>query len=246
MKVYDYLLNEKEEMPKWLKTFNKGDKIDAEKAIYDSRLVFYPGSYVDGQGVRTFNKCQYSHVFLYVDYLPSKNETYKSLTQDGAFKGYKLLDIQEIREKDFHIGSWAPHVHPTDEEMEFQKRFAKNKPYCFAAIYERKDEYGEDFGSKRFCLIYLYADGIATYDALFANKHHAPTAFILQEHGFGGNYNRFGKGGYLHQIAVMTNTFPKYIMCVDDYPMWDGYHRIDGLEPEIGGMHRNLRYLYKQ
>ena len=46
----------------------------------------------------------------------------------------------------------------------------------------------------------------ATYYQLFVREYSkAPWQFCLQDHGFGGNYNRFGKGGILDAIIRKNN-----------------------------------------
>ena len=62
---------------------------------------------------------------------------------------------------------------------------------------ERKPEYDEAHGPKRLAIIFLFADGIASYDALFCQSRNKcePFGVLLQDHGFGGNYDKFGMGG---------------------------------------------------
>ena len=90
----------------------------------------------------------------------------------------------------------------------------------------------------------MFADDIASYDALFANKDFKISVALIQDHGFGGNYDRFGKGVLMEKITKQTNTYPEYI-CVCKGNEWKGYELFEGLEPEIGGMWSSHRYLYK-
>jgi len=243
MNVKDYLIDKKENVPEWLNNYKLGDKLDFNEILYKHRLVYYPGAYIDGQGVRTFNQCHYAHTFLYVDYGPSKEETREHLCENEAFKGYKLLDLREVSAKDLGGTHFVPHFTPNQEQISWVKGWAKHAPYCYLAIYERLPEYSDEHGASRFALLYLYADGIATYDALFANHNKAPEVIIIEDHGFGGNYDMFGNDGALRKIAKATNTFPHYMMVMHELN-WEEYNIVSGLNPEIGGMHRSVRFLY--
>ena len=66
---------------------------------------------------------------------------------------------------------------------------------------------------------------------------------ILQDHGFGGNYDRFGRGGILNKIADTTNCYPLYMMVADNTAPWDNYEKIPNLEHAYSG---HLRWLYKR
>jgi hypothetical protein len=69
---------------------------------------------------------------------------------------------------------------------------------------------------------------------------------VLQDHGFGGNYNRFGGGGILERIASRTNCFPPFLLIAEDTIPWTGYVRVPDVEGSVGGMHRTIRFLYQR
>ncbi len=240
--VSEYLKNDKEEMPKWLKEYNKESILNFNE-ILSHRIVYYPGAYTDGQPIRTFNKARYAHTFMYVDYMVEKEDTIKELSIKDAFKGYELYDIRDVDDKQLTPKGWSPSINlPL---IDYGRTTFKAKPYCVIAIFNRKSTFGDEHGNERFALIYLAADGIATYDAIFANYNRAPAVILLQDHGLGGNYDRFGKGGLMEKIAIATNTFPKYIMCeIQKNTAWHSYELVKDVMCEIGGMHKNRRYLW--
>ena len=82
---------------------------------------------------------------------------------------------------------------------------------------------------ERFALLYLCADGIATYDALFGNKNMKLDFLVLQDHGFGCNYDKFGEGGLMDLIAKKTKVKPERILCAENTKLWDGYAEIQGV-----------------
>ena len=244
MYVRDYLANDKETIPQWLKNYKIGDKLDFDE-IFSHRVVYYPGAGVDGQGVRTFNRAGYAHTFLYADYGVTKEDLILELKVKGCFKGYDLYDIREISKNELMPRPWIQHVTPEDlQNISVNNQdYGKNTPYCLLVIFDRQKEYGDEYGTERFALIYLYADGIATYDALFVNSKRSPAVLICQDHGFGGNYDRFSKGGLLEKIARENSAFPKYMMAERD-TQWQNYEEIADVMFEIGGMWKNKRRLF--
>ena len=239
MKVKDFFNDQKEEMPQWLKEYRRGDKLNFDE-IFKHRVVFYPGSYKDGQPIKTFNKAHYAHTYLYVDYMLKEDDLIMTLRQNECFAGYELFDCRNVTQEMLLPSGWKPHCPPMPIDYHSQEQV----PYCLLAIFERIGN-SEEHGAERFAVIFLFADGIATYDALFVNCHRTPAVILIQDHGFGGNYTRFGKGGLLEKLANDYHKLPPYIMCEKENE-WAGYKLVPGLEPEIGGMHSNRRYLYEK
>ena len=68
-------------------------------------------------------------------------------------------------------------------------------------ILQRESGLNDAHGPSRLAILFLGADAIATYDALFCQGDgtRSPYVVVLQDHGFGGNYDSFGEGGTLEQ-----------------------------------------------
>lgn len=233
MRVKDFLTNKIESIPKWLEDYKPGSKLNIN-LIKNSRLVYYPGSGYDGQAIRTFNEARYSHVFLYVDYGVDENNLIKILKEENAIKGYHLIGLHYYDEKKLVNNTNLNNIYFVNKE---------NRPYCLVTIFERNEEYDESHGSKRFVLIYLFADAIEAYKSLFIEKKFPISTLVIQDHGFGGNYDKFGRDGLMESYAKKFNVYPEYI-CVEKENEWHGYELIENLQPEIGGMWANHRYLY--
>ena len=243
MRVYEYLADQKEEMPQWLREYEPGQRVDFTKVL-SSRVVYYPGSGDDGQGIRTFNEAEYAHVFFHADYGITKADAREMLSRENALRGYRLLDLQEIKESALTPRGWRPHVRPRRASFhDDMPALIDEKPYCLFAVYEKKEE-ADVRGAQRFAVIQLFGDGIASYDALFANRNARIDVLILQDHGFGGNYDRFGRGGLMDEVARKSGVYPKYICCEHEQNVWDGYALVEGVEPEVGGVHGNERKLF--
>ena len=228
-------------MPQWLAEYDGSVDLTA---IKNTRCVYYPGAGFDGQPIHTFNAAHTAHLYTYVDYGVSKQEVESKLT---SFKGYKVIGKHDIALEKL-APAWRPHIRMTKELVEESRRWAKVSPYCFMAVFERKEEFTSDHGAERFAVIFIGGDGIATYDALFANKNMVkPLAVVLQDHGFGGNYAlSFGRGSIMEEIAKNSGVYPELLLvgtnCTE---AWDGYPPANS-PGVLGGMYHEPRQLFCQ
>ena len=109
-------------------------------------------------------------------------------------------------------------------------------------------DYDEAHGPKRIAILFLFADGIATYDALFCQSRNktAPFAVLLQDHGFGGNYDKFGRGGLMDKIARHAQIKPNYLLVGENTEPWLEYSKLENVLDDLGGMHNMPRSLFKK
>jgi len=246
MELNHYLQQHREPCPEWLQNFKKGAKFNRQQ-FFGSRVVYYPGSGSDGHAVKLFGSTHSAHCFIYVDYLVKQSRIKAELKgahdgYDGACQGYHPLARLQLSETDLIPTGWVQHVHGL-ERTRFSDDF---KPYAFLEILERDDNYGDDHGAHRLAILFLGADGIASYDALFCQKNGVPPPFavLIQEHGFGGNYDKFGQGGLLERIAATCNVYPQLQLVAEDSAAWHDFKPIANLKGSVGGMHGNNRFLH--
>ena len=242
--IEEFLSDQKETTPEWLKKYQPGNNLPFEELMSSGRNLYYPGSGYDGQPIKTFNKAHFAHKFFYVDYGIDKEKIVEEFSKDNALKGYKNIGVIEYQEQDLTPNGWKPHYRPTEEELKDMEVFSgelKN-PYCLVFIFERAEEYSFEHGADRIAVICIRGDGIATYDALFTNYNRKPNMLVLQDHGFGGNYNCFGRGGALEKVAIATECFPEYILCADNTHIWNDYSKVKNTS-HVGVMH--LRWLFR-
>jgi hypothetical protein len=234
----------REEIPAWLRNYVPGDKV-AFKDAMAGHVVYYPGSGNDGEPVRIFNQSHSAHVFLYVDYGVSEQRLDEQLHSE-PFAGYHSLGSVNYRQKDI-ASSFTQHVQPTREQLEFMKHFIEGEPFCRMVVLERDRDRGEDFGAERFAVIFLLADGIATYDALFCNKFYPPPfVVLLHDYGMGGDYASFGRDGLMEKCAVRTGIFPQLLLVASNTEAWLGYHKIEGLPHAVAGRAHDHHYLFQR
>ena len=236
MTTKEYLEQYREDVPEWLREFHPG-KSRPLADFLKSRIVYYPGSGIDGDPVEVFGASHSAHCFVYADYWLSKDELTKELHTHG-FRGYNILDEVSFSENEVMSAiPWRKHFLSEEELRAAAKGTAEMRetshpsPYAMLVILERKSSFDDDHGPERLAILFLGADGIATYEAIFANGN-APQffGFLLQDHGFGGNYDRFGRGGLLEKIMNASKVYPHFILTADDSP-YEGYARVEWTEP---------------
>ena len=246
--IAQYLNNYKEEMPQWLKDYQPGQRV-AFSDFINSRCLYYPGSGYDGQPVMTFNQSHCVHCYVYVDYGFEKcilngqlNDRYHS------FKGYHSIGRVEYSESDLMPKHFVPTLLPGYTPRRDPMTFVHGRPFCFLEIMERDEQYDDSHGAKRFAVLFLFADGIATYQAFFTPKGlgKTPYVLILQDHGFGGNYDLFGKGGLMERIAEDGSGHPEWALVADNTRVWEGYDEIADLEPVDLGGRTHVRKLFRK
>ena len=101
----------------------------------------------------------------------------------------------------------------------------RREAYSFLQILERKPEYDEEHGPKRLAILFLFADGIATYDALFcqAGKKLEPFALLLQD-----------------------KIIPTYLLVDYKTRPWRDYTKLEDVAGDHGGIHDMAQYLHKR
>ena len=242
----DYLSQLMEEIPQWLADYRPGDRVSFSDFM-SGRVGYYPGSGLDGHLVKVGGMSHSVHCFLYVDYLETREHIVRELAVKG-FRGYHSIGRIDFSEEDMY-----PHGHhQLDMDIDLSGRISSMipgaKPYCFMEILERNADKNDSWGAERLAVTFLFADGIMTYYDLFSREYgKAPWILLLQDHGFGGNWDRFGHGGAMEKIALETDTLPQILLCADNTHPWCGYRLMNrDVEASIGGMYGNHRYICRK
>ena len=243
----DYLRNYREEEPAWIGKYLHGEQITF-KDIMSSRVAYYPGSGYDGMLMKVGNMSHSVHSFLYVDYLLKRKDLENHLAQRNSIRGYHAIGKIEWTEKDLMPNGQYPFTITKKPRCCSPNTFVdpNEKPYCFSLILERDEDQDESRGAEHFVVTFLYADGIATYYQLFVREYaKAPWIFLLQDHGFGCNYDRFGRGGILDSIIAESGICPTFVLCGENTRIWKGYTKTKGVLPINDGIHHR-RDLYSR
>ena len=241
-----------EATPAWLKSYSKGQALPLAEFMH-SRIVYYPGSAWDWHPIEVFGGSCSAHCFIYADYMQPADRVIGHLQGEDGIEGYHILDSIQIPEAELlRVTPWNRHF-LTPEEL---KRAAEGSrmmrdsgdcgitcekvppPYAWLVVLERDPDRSE--GSERLAVLFLGADGHATFEAIFANGNALDLfGFLLQEHGWGGNYDRWGRDGLCEKIMQRSNVFPKVILSGCEEWLYDGYERVNGLA-QSGSRNRDL------
>jgi len=239
-----------EPVPDWLAQWMARDRFPRD-AFFSSRVVIYPGGGGDGHAFKVFGGSHAAHCFIHPDYGVSRETVLSWLAPESPEKlrGYRALGHVDLTMEDLIPDGWHPPDFLSAEEM---RRFAEGEhrehqrlggvtPYAMFVVFDRESNLDDQHGPTRLAALFLAANAQFTYHALFCQRGSlAPFGMVLQDHGFGGNYDRFGEGGLLHRFAMQAGSFPRFIL---GEQAWPGYEQLTH-EPSIGGMHSNRRHLF--
>lgn len=231
------------DLPVWLRDWSRRRQVNVENFLA-SRVVFYPGSGTDGQPVEFFGSRHAAHCYVFADYGIARDHVLQELGEAGhPFAGYQSVGRIDLAEHDLTPDGWVPHIQPQDAP---RRPYCPGDPYGFIEILERRLGFDDAHGPKRLAILFLCADGVAAYDALFCqSRAQAPLAIVLEDNGYGGNWTRFGGGGSLEQLASTTRQFPEYLLVAENTSAWSGYSVVEGVAASRGGMHRRERRLWR-
>lgn len=248
LEMKEYLSKFREPVPEWLRTYKSGDNVSFAEFM-SGRVGYYPGSGYDGNLISICNRAHCVHSFLYVDYGLSRAELSEHLGEKDCFTGYHSIGRVEWVEREMTPNG----CYPIDLGLRRAGTFVLKGEtlYCFMEIFERDADRGDDWGAERFAVTFLFADGIATYKQLFVREYEkAPWVFLLQDHGFGCNYDRFGKRtgnrGILDRIILSSGCRPYFVICDKPDNVWSGYAQVEGVNPVVrrAWFGKQLRYLF--
>ncbi len=243
--LVDILRVEPEQMPEWLSdgppfSFNR-------EHFFSNRTLYYPGSGTDGQPVSLGSRSHAIHTFVYVDYLKSREQIIEALHGPHSFAGYIVEHSEDVKEEDLRPRGWQQHATPRNSKVD--EDFI---PFALMVILKRKEDRNENYGPERLAILFVGGDGFATYDALYCQYDGTPAPYlvVLLDHGFGANYDRFGRDNddnprLLEQIAMRKNVFPRWLLVGEPTNPWGDYEFIES-NPEYGGMGNTERYLYRR
>ena len=233
--IVDVLTDDREPLPGWLANdqppqFNRDN-------FFGSRTVYYPGSGTDRHPVKLCNRSDAAHTFIYVDH-EVEWDTLEQWLHDQrlGFLGYEVVHQEELSEDALRLGGWTQ-LDPF--------RQGSATPFARFVVLDRQHGRGDDHGPERFAILFIGGDGYASYDALYCQGDETPPPFlvVIQDHGFAGNYDRFGRDGRLECIARRSGVLPEYLLVGKSSKEWRGF--VDtGAHPKRGGMHCTARRLF--
>ena len=193
--------------PKWLRNLSTESIMDGRFPLREvlRSSLYYPSSGFDGDPVRYLAGNILS--FIYVDYGYGEDEFMGAL-RDQGFRGYDLLAARSVTEKELVPRGWRPRS-PTgaDGDPNSAYRSGRIEPFCIWSVFQRSEDARAGHGPYRFSLLYLCADGVAGFQALYVANSAVPkaVAIIQPGYGFGGNYTDFTNPERIFARSVLGN-----------------------------------------
>jgi len=194
--------------PQWLQELSAKrmlkDPFPLQEVLTDS--LYYPSSGFDGDPVKYLTGNVYS--FIYVDYGKDYRELEESVQTPG-FKGYELIASRSITQSELTPNGWTP-VPPIASDGDPHKhRDWIKEPFCSWRVFQRSAGVPELHGPPRFSLLFLCADGVTAFQALYLSNSAAPraVAIIQPGHGFGRNWTNFEDQEQVFARTVLGNPY---------------------------------------
>lgn len=152
--------------------------------------LYYPSSGFDGDPVRYLSGNFYS--FIYVDYGNSPDELEEQLEEVG-FNGYHIILSRNIKEKELVPNGWPQNKLSISDAALSSSNALKQRPFARWTIFQRNNELDNSHGAERFSLLYVCAEAVAAFHALYISNNSFPLgiAIIQPGHNFGGNWTNF-------------------------------------------------------
>jgi hypothetical protein len=173
------------------------------KEILDNSF-YYPSCGFDGGLVRDCNTTgrELKIVsFIYCDYATGE-QAFRG--EQNTFLGYQILGSRSVKHSELTPSGWLPQFPPNFNLQEYNRFKDTWKPFINWTVYERDENRGDEHGPKRFSLLYLGGEGVATYQALYwSNRTFAKALAIIQPGtSFGLNWTDFrDKNGALAWVV---------------------------------------------
>lgn len=234
------------DLPAWLAALSSSAIVDEPFPLHDvlTDSLYYPSAGFDGDPVKWLAGNIYS--FIYVDYGYTQDELQSKLNAPDGFSRYDLLGGRYVSEQELAPQGWTA-TFPTESDGDPRANIDYIKPpFCYWAVMQRRPIAPESHGPLRFSFIYLCADGIAAFQALYTANHHAPKAVAVIQPGIGFGFNWTDLTNPARIFARSVNSNPSGVPELllyggygerDFYrePCWPDYGKLVRLRNKEGG-----------
>ncbi len=192
------------------------------------RVLYYPGGGNDFDPLRLFYKRAGTRCFVYADYMKEQ--------EIADVPDFQLRAQGEIMPQDLGVHDWEAFWPEPPESRSFAA------PADASGLWRVLDPHTGS--NKPIVLLYLKTEAIHTYYVLWARHNAAPDAIVLQDHGFGGNWDKFGAGGLLYQYAT-EHGLPRLLYVARNTYPWPGFEACSDFG-EGEGQHGHRRAIFSR
>jgi hypothetical protein len=237
-------------VPKWLLDLTPSEIMNEpfplNHILKDS--LYYPSSGFDGDPIRHLAGNFLS--FIYVDYGYTSDELINALQAPG-FLGYELIGTRVVTEQELAPKGWDPISLTSSDGNPMQFNDEMKQPFCSWMIFQRNETVSQSHGPFRFSLLYLCADGVAAFQALYVATKKTPKAIAIIQpgHGFGANWTDFTNPEQIFARSVLGNkNGPPEILLYGGYgkrnayrnPCWPNYQNHVCFVDKVGLSNGNI------
>ena len=194
--------------PRWMtdlsSTTMKNNPFSIHELLRDS--LYYPGSGFDGDPIEHLAGNILS--FIYVDYGHSRADAeFMKFLKNPGVPDYDLIgQPRSVTEQELTPHGWTPDPPtPTDGDPSLHADWIK-EPFCEWVVFQRSADVPPGHGPYRFSLLYLCADGVAAFQALYVANNIAPKSVaIIQAGASGRNWTNFEDPKKIFARSVLNN-----------------------------------------
>ena len=192
--------------PQWLAQIAADPGAQAElplQGILENSL-YYPAAGLDGDPIAYLAGNFLS--FILVDYVVQRKTLDDELAGRG-FIGYSVYFRRSVTRQELVPNGWAPTPPRPGDGDPRQFLGAMAQPYCEWIVFQRDRDRPEAHGPRRFSLLYLCADGVASFQALYGGNGVKPAAVAIIQPGtgFGLNWTDFADPNQILARSVREN-----------------------------------------
>ena len=224
-------------VPDWLAGLSQSS-IESGKFILKRILensMYYPASGLDGSPIKYLagNVCN----FVYADYGTVRDDYLKEIEERG-FNGYDCIGMREVNEDEltaensvFDLADLDSGYRSERQDRLIGPRVSRDgwmlwrrspflagsaEPFCYWSVWQRRDELPLTHGPQRFSFLFLCAEGVAAFRALYRANEAAPfaVAIIQSGAGFGGGWTDLTKpdGHLAKSVLANPSGLPKILI----------------------------------
>ena len=205
----------------------------------DGMVLFYPGCGTDYGPLLHFSQTERVSTAVYVDYLMTRGHIVELLRDLMRAAGVRAESpkLTPLRARDFGLAGWKDFWPETERSLVFGKPDKAFGVTCDLQLHP----------DQQTRLIFLRTEAHQTYCNLL-NTSLQPNMVVLQDHGFGGNWQGFGdEESPMYLAALECRALPQRIFVAEGNTRpWPGYRRSGSEILLEGQMHQYQRAVYER
>jgi hypothetical protein len=190
--------------------------------------LYYPCSGVDGTPIRHWVLGVNS--FVYADFSLTLSQYLQALVQQPVH-GYRVVAQRNVIIEEIAPRGWSKGAPPEvdlgeyDEVVRHATRVDKEL-FALWSVFERLPSKGDAYGPRRFSLLHLRAEGVATYAALYSTNSIRPKilCFIRPGLAFGGNYHSY--------VPALVTVLQSNAAGIPEELLWE-HHGQESRQPDV-------------